>query len=49
MARDCFHAEPPREQPTRAGETSEAANDWLTWEEDKERRLRLLIGGSDVA
>jgi sugar-specific transcriptional regulator TrmB len=49
MARACFQTELPRQQPTHARETSEAANDWLAWEEDKQKRLRLLIGGSDVA
>jgi sugar-specific transcriptional regulator TrmB len=49
MARACFLAELPRQRPARTTETSEAAHDWLAWEEDKEKRLRLLIGGSDVA
>lgn len=49
MARACFHAELVQQRPTRTLETTESANDWLAWEEDKEKRLRLLIGGSDVA
>lgn len=49
MARACFFDERLRRRLTRATERSEAANDWLAWEEQKQKRLRLLIGGSDVA
>jgi sugar-specific transcriptional regulator TrmB len=49
MGRACFQAKRPRQRTTRATETIEGASDWLAWEEEKEKRLRLLIGGSDVA
>lgn len=49
MAQSCFLDELPRQRLARATETSAPANDWLTWEEQKQKRLRLLIGGSDVA
>jgi HTH-type transcriptional regulator, sugar sensing transcriptional regulator len=49
MAQACFQAELPRQRPTRPTETVRGTNDWLAWEEDKQKRLRLLIGGSDVA
>jgi sugar-specific transcriptional regulator TrmB len=49
MAWSCFQADLPQQRPARTAETSEVANDWLAWEEDKEKRLRLLIGSSDVA
>jgi sugar-specific transcriptional regulator TrmB len=49
MARACFQAELPRQRPSRAADTARRTNDWLAWEEDKEKRLRLFIGGSDMA
>ncbi|HZU11331.1 MAG TPA: helix-turn-helix domain-containing protein [Chloroflexota bacterium] len=39
-------------RPREAGRSNEAMaapTDWLAWEDDKHRRLQLLIGGSDVA
>jgi hypothetical protein len=35
--------------PATSSEEAEIATDWLAWEADKQRRLRLLRGGSDVA
>ncbi len=49
MARRCFAAARPRQGTVRYGETTETANDWLAWEEDKHRRLRLLSRDSHVA
>jgi sugar-specific transcriptional regulator TrmB len=44
-------AEPASGLRSRAAspETAETGTDWLAWEADKQRRLRLLTGGSDVA
>lgn len=50
MARTCFHADlMQHHRPTRATESVRTANGWLAWEQEKQKKLRLLIGGSNVA
>lgn len=49
MARACFVAGDARRAVARAWTAEETAGDWLAWENDKQRRLRLVVGGSDVA